>query len=304
MPDNVLNIEMLHQYNTLIGQRTSHPLVSVVNTFEAKQFRDLSIRGNFYALLFKNARSGDSRFGRECHDFQSGTLVFKLPGEVVELNRNTIPCQNHILGILFHPVVFNEIPLIHKKSTYTFFSYRENESLHLSEHERQIILRCINNLQEELTWDIDKFSLRLIAVHLELLMDYCLRFYERQFITRTNINQDVLAHFDRRLEKYFQSERPEKTEPQAIEFARNSISQSLAYLNDLVRSESGKTLQEYTRFKRIEMTKELILTSDKTLPEIATGLGFTDTRTLFCLFKKFVGSTPEEFKIRWKCKPH
>lgn len=299
MPDNVLNIETLHQYNTLIGQRTLHPLVSIVDTFEAKQFKNLSIRGNFYALLFKQVRCGNTRFRRKCHDFQTGTLVFKSPGEVVELNKKTIFGQNHILGILFHPIVLNEAPLIHKKSDYSFFSYRENESLHLSEQEKQIILNCTNNLQKELSRDIDKFSLRLIAVHLELLMDYCLRFYERQFITRTNINQDILAHFNRCLEKYFQSERPEKTELRAIEFAREEIPQSLAYLNDLIRSESGKTLREYTRFKRIEMTKELIRTSDKTLPEIATGLGFTDSRTLFCLFKKIVGSTPEEYKKKW-----
>ena len=300
MPDNVLNIETLHQYNTLIGQRTLHPLVSIVDTFEAKQFKNLSIRGHFYALLFKQVRCGNTQFGRKCHDFQTGTLVFKSPGEVVELNKRTISGQNHILGILFHPIVLNEIPIIHKKSDYSFFSYRENESLHLSEQEKQIILSCTNNLQKELSRDIDKFSLRLIAVHLELLMDYCLRFYERQFITRTNINQDILAHFNRRLEKYFQSERPEKTELRAIEFAREEIPQSLAYLNDLIRSESGKTLREYTRFKRIEMTKELIRTSNKTIPEIATGLGFTDSSTLFCLFKKIVGSTPEEYKKKWE----
>ena len=180
-------IESISQLNTLIGQKTLHPLLSIIDLAEATRLDQLSISGDFYALFFKQVQCGDFRFGRRCHDFQSCTLAFKAPGQTIDINRHDAPEQTSILGITFHPKVFNETPLICKKSEYSFFSYQENESLHLSEREKQIILGCMSNFQKELQRDIDRFSLRLLAVHLELLLDYCLRFYERQFITRSLI---------------------------------------------------------------------------------------------------------------------
>ena len=299
--DEITKIETIDQYDQLFGLETLHPLVNVIDFSKAtKTVEYYHMNIGFYSLFLKDINCGDLKYGRNYYDYQEGTVVCMAPGQVIGIdNRKKTPQRTKSIGVLFHPDLIRGTSLGQNIKNYSFFSYEVNEALHLSEQEKQIILNCTNNLQKELSRDIDKFSLRLIAVHLELLMDYCLRFYERQFITRTNINQDILAHFNRCLEKYFQSERPEKTELRAIEFAREEIPQSLAYLNDLIRSESGKTLREYTRFKRIEMTKELIRTSDKTLPEIATGLGFTDSRTLFCLFKKIVGSTPEEYKKKW-----
>lgn len=161
----------------------------------------------------------------------------------------------------------------------------------------------MSNFQKELQREIDRFILRLLAIHLELLLDYCLRFYERQFITRSDINQYILTRFNKYLEKYFQNEGDVKSELKAIKFAHTEFPQSLAYLNDLIKSESGKTLREYTRIKKVEIMKKIILTSDKTFPEIARDLGFTDVHSLSRLFKKIVGSTPEEYKIQWKWEP-
>lgn len=205
-------IESISQLNTLIGQKTLHPLLSIIDLAEATRLGQLSISGDFYALFFKQVQCGDFRYGRRCHDFQSCTLAFKAPGQTIDINRHDAPEQTSILGIAFHPKVFNETSLVCKKSEYSFFSYQENESLHLSEREKQIILGCISNFQKELQRDIDRFSLRLLAVHLELLLDYCLRFYERQFITRCNINNDILAYFNQLLEQYLQAEHGVKTE--------------------------------------------------------------------------------------------
>ena len=244
-------IESISQFNTLIGQKTRHPLLSVIDLTEATRLDQLSISGDFYTLFFKQVPCGDFRYGRRCHDFQSCTLVFKAPGQTIDVNRHDLPEQTHILGIAFHPKVFNEAPLVCKKSEYTFFSYQENESLHLSEREKQIVLGCMSNFQKELLRDIDRFSLRLLAVHLELLLDYCLRFYERQFITRCHINNDILTYFDQLLEQHLQSEHEVKTELRSIEYVHDHLPQSLAYLNDLVRVETGKTLREYVRLKKL-----------------------------------------------------
>ena len=297
-------IESISQFNTLIGQKTRHPLLSVIDLTEATRLDQLSISGDFYTLFFKQVPCGDSRYGRRCHDFQSCTLVFKAPGQTIDVNRHDLPEQTHILGIAFHPKVFNEAPLVCKKSEYTFFSYQENESLHLSEREKQIVLGCMSNFQKELLRDIDRFSLRLLAVHLELLLDYCLRFYERQFITRCHINNDILTYFDQLLEQHLQSEHEVKTELRSIEYVHDHLPQSLAYLNDLVRVETGKTLREYVRLKKIDIAKSLVTSSNKTISEIALALGFSNTQTFLCLFKRLVGCSPNEYRQQGNNKPN
>ena len=297
-------IESISQLNTLIGKKTLHPLLSIIDLAEATRLDQLSISGDFYALFFKQVQCGDFRFGRRCHDFQSCTLAFKAPGQTIDINRHDAPEQTSILGITFHPKVFNETPLICKKSEYSFFSYQENESLHLSEREKQIILGCMSNFQKELQRDIDRFSLRLLAVHLELLLDYCLRFYERQFITRCNINNDILAYFNQLLEQYLQAEHGVKTELRSIEYVHERIPQSIAYLNDLVRVETGKTLREHVRLKKIDMAKHLVTSSNKTISEIALALGFPNTQTFLCLFKKLVGCSPNEYRQQGNNKPN
>lgn len=297
-------IESISQFNTLIGQKTRHPLLSVIDLTEATRLDQLSISGDFYTLFFKQVPCGDFRYGRRCHDFQSCTLVFKAPGQTIDVNRHDLPEQTHILGIAFHPKVFNEAPLVCKKSEYTFFSYQENESLHLSEREKQIVLGCMSNFQKELLRDIDRFCLRLLAVHLELLLDYCLRFYERQFITRCHINNDILTYFDQLLEQHLQSEHEVKTELRSIEYVHDHLPQSLAYLNDLVRVETGKTLREYVRLKKIDIAKSLVTSSNKTISEIALALGFSNTQTFLCLFKRLVGCSPNEYRQQGNNKPN
>ena len=297
-------IESISQFNTLIGQKTRHPLLSVIDLTEATRLDQLSISGDFYTLFFKQVPCGDFRYGRRYHDFQSCTLVFKAPGQTIDVNRHDLPEQTHILGIAFHPKVFNEAPLVCKKSEYTFFSYQENESLHLSEREKQIVLGCMSNFQKELLRDIDRFSLRLLAVHLELLLDYCLRFYERQFITRCHINNDILTYFDQLLEQHLQSEHEVKTELRSIEYVHDHLPQSLAYLNDLVRVETGKTLREYVRLKKIDIAKSLVTSSNKTISEIALALGFSNTQTFLCLFKRLVGCSPNEYRQQGNNKPN
>ncbi len=296
MTNHTKKIESISQFNTLIGQKTLHPLLSVIDTAKATHLDQLTISGNFYALFFKQVQCGDFRYGRRCHDFQACTLVFKAPGQTIDINKYDTPEQTGLLGITFHPKVLNETSLVCKKSEYTFFSYQENEALHLSEREKQIVLECMSNFQKELQRDIDRFSLRLLTVHIELLLDYCLRFYERQFITRSNINNDILTYFDQLLEKFLQTEQKVKTELRTIQYAHERIPHSLAYLNDLVRVETGKTLREYVRLKKIEIAKCLITSTDKPILEIALELGFPNTQTFLCLFKKLVGCSPSEYK--------
>ena len=250
MTERTLKIETLNQYNKLIGQKTLHPLISVIDPSGTQQFKRLPVSGNFYALFFKQVECGDFRYGRRSHDFQSGTLVFKAPGTLVDID--ALPGHP---GILFHPDLLNNTLLAYKKAEYTFFSYRENESLHLSEQEKQTVLECLGNIRQELQRDIDKFSLRLTTIYLELLLDYCLRFYERQFITRANLNTDTLELLDQFLEEYFQSGQELKTESRPIKYIHEKMPQSPAYRNDLTRIESGKTLREYVCFKRSNIAK-------------------------------------------------
>ena len=198
--------------------------------------------------------------------------------------------------LMFHPDLLRGTSLGRNIAGYTFFSYEVNEALHLSEQERQVMMDCLQNIQSELKHAIDKHSRTLIVSNIELLLNYSTRFYERQFITRNNVNRDVLAGFERLLGDYFAGDRPERDGVPSGRWCAEQLHLSANYFGDLVKKETGKSAQEYIQLKVIDIAKERIFDPGRSISEIAYSLGFRYPQHFTRLFKKVVGCSPNEYR--------
>ncbi len=294
--EEVIHLNSVDDYNRLFGLETMHPLVSVVDLRDATKFpKHFTVNYGIYALYLKESLCGNIRYGRRNYDYQEGTIVSFAPGQVAEteLSDNFQPKAR---GLLFHPDIIKGTSLGAEISSYSFFSYSSTEALHLSEEERNIIIDCLEKTKAELNRPVDKLSKRLIARNIQLLLDYCMRFYERQFITRAKANNDVLERFETLLDEYFAGEAPRKEGLPTVKYFADRVCLSPNYFGDLVKKVTGKTASEYIRNKLIDVAKEKIAGSDKTVGEIAWELGFQYSQHFNRIFKKKVGITPNEYR--------
>lgn len=294
--NEIIQLNSVDQYNQMFGLETLHPLVGVVDLAEATRYPlRFTINYGIYALFLKDIKCGDIRYGRQKYDYEEGTIVSFAPGQVAE----TEIVQGTKLkakGILFHPDLIKGTSLGQEIKSYSFFSYSSNEALHLSEEEKEIILDCLDKIKLELTHPIDKLSKRLIARNIQLLLDYCMRFYNRQFVTRTESNHDTLSRFESLLDNYFQSGKPQSEGLPTVKYFADRVFLSPNYFGDLIKKETGKTAQEYIQNKLIGVAKELIAGTDKSVSEIAYELGFQYSQHFNRIFKKNVGYTPGEYR--------
>lgn len=297
--DKILNLDNVERFNQLYGLETLHPLVSVVNLNEATRAVD-TIRLNYgvYALFLKLEKACSIKYGHQMYDYDEGTIVCFAPGQTAETTPTTGRIQTNSYGILFHPDLLRGTSLNKAMRDYTFFSYEANEALHLSEEERVVILDCLKIIRKELEHDIDKHSKTLIATYIELLLGYCMRFYERQFVTRGKSNRDVLVRFEQLLDGYFEGPVAERDGLPSVKYFADRLCLSPNYFGDLFKKETGKTPQEYIQQKVIEVAKDRISGTRDTVNEIAYSLGFQYPQHLCRLFKKRVGCTPREYRAK------
>ena len=294
--DDIIKMDSVDKYNQLFGLETLHPLVSIIDLSEATLFpTHFTINYGVYALFLKDTRCGDIRYGKQTYDYQEGTVVSFAPGQVTETEL-IAGVKPKAQGILFHPDLIKGTSLGAEIKSYSFFSYKSNEALHLSEEEKGIFLDCLAKIKLELTHSIDRMSKRLIARNIQLLLDYCMRFYERQFNTRTSTNRDVLSKFETLLDAYFQSDKPQTEGLPTVKYFADQVFLSPNYFGDLIKKETGKTAQEYIQNKLIDTAKEMIAGSGKTISQIAYDLGFQYSQHFNRVFKKNVGYTPNEYR--------
>lgn len=299
--EKVLHINTVGDYLGLRNQEVLHPLVGIVD------FKDVDEGGKIidgidalhfkcYALFLKDARGCKIRYGGKPYDYDEGTLVFVGPKQVVELSKTDPNYRPKGYALLFHPDLFPGTDLGRKIHEYSFFSYSVNEALHLSSRERKLILSSLDKIQFEIEQNLDRHSKKLIAANIELLLDYCLRFYDRQFLTREAENQGYFIKFNTLLEDYFDSEKTREYGTPSVGYFANELHLSANYFGDLVKKETGKSAQEYIQRKLIEVAKERVFDVDKSISEIAYELGFKYPQHFSRLFKKQVGHSPNEFR--------
>ncbi|WP_455498418.1 helix-turn-helix domain-containing protein [Coprobacter sp.] len=298
MKDNILRIETIDQYNSRMGIETLHPLVSVIDMSKAKPVRHARMNFGFYTIFLKEVKCGDLIYGRQHYDYQEGTLVFLAPGQVIGVEDNGEVIQPKGWALVFHPDLIRGTSLGQNMKNYTFFSYEVNEALHLSDQERQIVYDCLYNIEHELRHGVDRHSKVLISRNIELLLDYCVRFYERQFIMRKNVNKDILMRFETLLDEYLYADKPQNMGLPSVKYCADQLCLSSNYFGDLIKRETGKTAQEYIQLKLMDVAKERILDTDRTISEIAYGLGFQYPQHFSRLFKKCVGCTPNEYRLQ------
>lgn len=294
--DDIIKLENISQYNTMRGIETLNPLVSVYDLSGVKLIPPTRVHFGFYCVFLKEAICGDLKYGCNYYDYQEGTLVFIAPGQVVGIG-NT-PGNPHPKGwaLLFHPDLIRGTSLSQHIKEYTFFSYEANEALHLSEKERRIILDCLNKIDHELHQSIDKHSKKLIANNIELLLNYCMRFYDRQFITRSMVNKDILVRFENLLDNYLKSEMTKTTGLPTVKYCADQLHLSANYFGDLIKKETGKSAQEHIQLKLIDVAKDRIFDTSKSVSEIAYELGFKHPQHFSRMFKSETGYTPNEYR--------
>jgi len=295
--ENIHRFETIGQYNAFNNHETLHPLVSVIDLSKAaKRFNYRQYFG-FYAIYLKEIKCGDLKYGCNNYDYEEGTLVFVGPGQVVGVDNKGEEFQPKGYVLVFHPDLIRGTSLGRHIQDYTFFSYEVHEALHLSESERKIIFDCLSKIKFELEHAIDKHSKTLIVTNIELFLNYCVRFYDRQFITRDHVHKGILERFEKLLDTYFGSEKPRTVGLPSVSYCAGELNLSANYFGDLIKKETGKSAQEYIQSKVIDVAKERIFDTSRSLSEIAYGLGFKYPQHFTRLFKQRVGYSPNEYRM-------
>ena len=292
----ILDLKTIHDYNEFLGLETLNPLVSFVDLSKVDVLKHRCKYFGFYAIFLKENIHGPITYGRNKYDYQEGTLLFIAPGQVGGINDDGETPHPQGYALLFHPDLIRGTSLARRMKEYTFFSYEVNEALHMSERERQTILNCFSEIQEELHHSIDRHSRSIITSNIEVLLNHCLRFYDRQFATREAINRDVLTRFEELMTGYFDSDKPEVLGLPTVAWCADQLHFSANYFGDLIKKETGKSAIEYIHLSVINRVKDLLAGSDKTVSEIAYEIGFQYPHHLSRMFKKVTGYTPKEYR--------
>ncbi len=248
--------------------------------------------------MFKNYRKNNIlKYGRKIIDFQDGSLICMAPNQVIEIDYEVEVSENMMgWGLFFHPDLIRATSLGNKIKGYTFFSYEISEALHLSEKEKKILYDGVLKIQTELQENIDTHSQNIIVSTVELLLNFCSRFYGRQFITRKNSNNLVVVQIEKILNEYFKTNNLKEKGLPTVKYLAEQVHLSPSYLSDLLKKETGKNAQDHIHFYLIEEAKNILLNTNQSVGEIAYSLGFEYPQYFNKLFKQKTGKTPIEFR--------
>lgn len=294
--EKVERIDSVKQYNDSIGVETLYPLVSVVDFDKIPTYQYFRRYMGIYAIFLKNIKCGDMKYGCQNYDYEDGTLVFIAPGQIYGVDSFGEVIKPSGKALVFHPDLLLGTHLAQDIKYCTFFNYEMNEALHLSKKERDTIEDCLNNTAEEIGKNIDKYSKKLIVSTIDLLLNYCMRFYDRQFITRANINNDILIRFENLLNDFFISDKALELGFPSVTYCAEQLHLSPNYFGDLIKKETGNTALDYIQLRLIEEAKKRIVNSNDSLHTISFQLGFKYQQHFSRLFKQKVGITPNEFR--------
>jgi AraC-like DNA-binding protein len=298
MKNIVYRVQTISELHEIAGfEKPKHPLVTIIDYSKVQVNNapeSASFICGFYSVNYKKHCS--FIYGRQAFDHKEGTLHCTAPEQIITFERKTEADSSEGWGLYFHPELIRNTALGKKINEYSFFSYAENEALHLSEQEKQTLLSILKQMENEYNTNIDHYSHDLIISNIELLLNYCRRFYGRQFITRTNQNKDVMVRFERLMTDYFNSHKLKNNGIPTVKYCAEAMNLSPNYFSDLLKSETGKNTQEHIHYHLLEKAKALLVSSDKSINEIAYELGFEYPQSFSKFFKKKAGVSPTLFR--------
>jgi len=293
---DIITADTIQQYNQFFGVKTMHPQIGIIHFNRSENQPTHKMTFGFYALYLVKTVGITMDYGKTNYDFDDGTVICLAPGQTIGVHRMPGGPVPVAIGLMFHPDLLHGTALAKKMKQFTFFSYTSNEALHLSSDECAVIQNYMDNINRELEHPVDKFSRQLFVSNIEVLLNYCMRFYEHQFVTRRELNNDVLARFEQLLNEYWDSGEAKIYGLPTVKYFADKICLSPNYFGDLIKTATGKSAQERIQSKIIEMSKEAILNPRLNTKQIANMLGFQYPQHFLRFFKKRVGCTPKEFK--------
>ena len=298
--NNLIHLQSITDLHTLFSLGNSfHPLVTVLDFSKVTENveENSKITTDFYSIMFKNYCKNKIKYGRKAIDFQDGNLICIAPNQTIDMDNEEEEREDKMgWGLFFHPDLIRATTLNEKLKDYTFFNYEKSEALHLSDKEKGVLYECVQKIQAELQENIDVYSQYIIVSTIELLLNYCSRFYGRQMITRIQNNKLIINQIESILTHYFSANTIQEQGLPTVKYLAVQVHLSPSYLSDLLKKETGKNAQEHIHFYLIEEAKNLLLNSEKNVNEIAYNLGFEYPQYFNTLFKKKTGRTPKEFR--------
>ena len=273
-----------------------HPKIGIIYFDRSENQPTHKMTFGFYALYLVKTVGITMDYGKTKYDFDDGTMICLAPGQTIGVHRMPGGPVPVAIGLMFHPDLLHGTALAKKMKQFTFFSYTSNEALHLSSDECAVIQNYMDSINRELEHPADKFSRQLFVSNIEVLLNYCMRFYERQFATRKDLNNDVLARFEQLLDEYWDSGEAKIHGLPTVKYFADKICLSPNYFGDLIKAATGKSAQERIQSKILELSKEAILNPRLNIKQIADMLGFQYPQHFLRFFKKRAGCTPKEYK--------
>ena len=293
----IVKLNTVKDYNDFLGVETLHPLVNVVDMSQLAEISHGLKNFGFYCIYLKQLECGTLLYGRNRYDYEAGTLVFIAPGQVAGIDDGGVSRHPQGWILMFHPDLLWGTSLARQIADYSFFSYESNEALHMSEEERTIVRNLLVSIRDELKQPADRHSRKIVIANIEVLLNHCLRFYDRQFDNRKVLNRDILTRFEGLLRSYLMEENRQQGLP-SVAWCANQLNLSPNYFGDLIKKETGKSAQEHIQNVIIEKAKEMLVAHDKSVSEVAYALGFKYPHHLSRLFKKYTGESPKEYRTR------
>ncbi len=295
----IVTINTIAEAHTFMGQPApKHPLVSIIalKDMPVIDFGDVRFASKLYMISLKDGVVGSIGYGRNSYDFTNGTMIFGKPNQVYQSESKEISADSKGWTLLFHPDLIRKSELVKTIDSYNFFSYEVHEALHLSEDEKETVTDTANKIRTEYQQPIDAHSQRLIVSNIQLLLDYCQRYYDRQFYVRTNMNQDLITRFEQFLKDYYSSEKPQELGIPSVRYCGEQMNMSPNYLSDLLRKETGRSAGDHIHEYIIDKAKNRLLASTDSIGQIAYDLGFEYPQHFSKVFKKQTGMSPLKYR--------
>ena len=289
-------INTIQDFNDYQGMETLHPLVSVVHVENTEHIKECVMHYGLYAIYLKENKGCKLSYGRTPYDFDEMTVTSFAPGQVVNVEPNPDVPFAKFTALVFHPDLLNRTALGTQMSRYEFFSYSSTEALHLSAQEVEVFQGVIAMIEQELHRAIDKHTRELIVSNIELLLNYCLRFYDRQFITREEINHGVVIKFLTLLDEYMNDKAKYEGLPTVAYFA-DKCCLSNGYFGTLVKTETGRTAKDLINDRVLAKAKELLQSETITITEVSQRIGFEYPQHFVRFFKSLTGKTPSQWRV-------